>query len=285
MSSLQTHLPNCSVIIVTHNSHRFMPSCIEALLNQTHPALQIIIVDSLSNETDYLKVYENEKSMQVIYCQANVGFCKGNNIGVSKVQKEADYVLFLNPDAFLTPSFLEEAIRFLELPENGDVGALTGLMLGFDIAKNKTSGKVDSSGVFRNWYGKWHDRHQGDSLNAHSYTKIENVPAICGALFLCRRSALEMVQLGKNMVFDPTFYMYKEDIDLSVRLRKAGWRLVFNPQLIAHHCRGWQNDRKKMPRKFRLMAARNEVRLHKKMRSPYLAYSLAKYLAVKVLDL
>ncbi len=275
----------CSIIIVTHNSERYIPSCIQALLLQTYLPLQIIIVDSQSHSRDYLKLYEKTDGIQVIFCEENVGFCEGNNRGMSYVKADSKYVLFLNPDAFLYPNFIQESIAFLEAPENNDIGALTGLLLGYDINKKNPSGRIDSSGVFRSWYGRWYDRHQGDLYDASLFKQVETIPAICGALFFCRRAALEDVQMGPNIVFDPNFYMYKEDIDLSVRLRQAEWRLVLNPKLLAFHCRGWQNDRKKMPRKFRLMASWNEVRLHQKMRSPHLLYSWLKYMAVKLFDM
>src|SRR5262249_10125234 len=159
-------------------------------------------------------------------------FCRGNNIGMEYVSIATQYIFFLNPDAFLNPDFLEMAIQFMEQPVNQSCGAVTGTTLGYDITQNKPTGKYDTTGVFRKWYGKWYDRGQGGKQQSSLYQSQEFLPAICGAVFFCRKKALDDVKLRGNEVFDPSFYMYKEDIDLSLRLRQKGWDLIFLPHLI-----------------------------------------------------
>lgn len=276
----------CSIIIVTHNSELHIPKAVQCAQSQTTPPKQIIIVDSGSKDCSYLTPYMKQNDIEVIIAQKDIGFCKGNNIGMSKVKPSTDYVFFLNPDAFLTPTFLEHAIDFMELPQNANVGALTGIVLGYDIHGDKPTGKYDSTGVFRKWYGNWYDRDQGDVYSNEKYKTYEDIPAICGAVLFCRKKALDSVLIRKSEVLDNSFFMYKEDIDLSIRLRKNNWKLIFFPKIIAYHCRGWQRDRSKMPRELRLVSARNELRIQAKTFSPIpLAYSLVKYAAVKFLDL
>lgn len=274
----------CSVIIVTHNSQAYLPSCLEALQKQIRQPDQIIIVDSGSDQTNYLEAYAADPKVCLSLQKENVGFCQGNNIGLSLVPKKVDYILFLNPDAYLKPAFIQEAIALMDRPEASKVGALSGLLLGYDNAKQNPTGRVDSSGIFRTWYGRWYDRDQGSLYEERRY-KREEVPALCGALMFCRHQALNSVLLGPNQVMDLAFYMYKEDIDLSLRLQKRGWNLLFDPSLSAYHCRGWQQDRKKVARHFRLLSAKNEMRLYKRLRSPCYLYSAFKYWMVKVFDL
>lgn len=276
--------PLCSVVIKTHNSDRYIHKAIASLERQTVPADTIVIMDSASQDPSYLSPYANKKAIELIIEKEDVGFCKGNNIGMSKIHPESDYVLFLNPDAFLTPRFLEEAIAFMENPQNHQVGVLTGSLLGYDIEKDRPTGKYDSTGIFQKWYGRWYDRDQQRTYSPTDYVCKEFVPAICGALMFCRKKALDQVLIRDKEVFDNSFFMYKEDIDLSLRLRKAGWLLVFDPSLLAYHCRGWNPIRSKMPRKIRLYSAKNELRLHWRQGSIYSLYSSLKYLFVKVFD-
>ncbi len=272
----------CSVIIVTHNSERVLPKAVQALRQQTRPPDQIIIVDSGSKDTGYLKPYTDAL---VKLETGDIGFCKGNNIGYQHVAPECDYLFLVNPDLFLSQDYLEKAIAYLEKPENQQCGAVTGTTLGYDIESDQPTGRYDSTGVFSTWYGRWYDRGQGQSHNPQLYQKTEETPAICGAVFFCRRKALDAVLVNGSEILDSSFYMNTEDIDLSLRLRDQGWKLDFVPGLTAWHCRGWSPDRSKMPRWCRLCSARNEWRIHYKYGSPHkLFYSTLKWAAVQWLD-
>jgi GT2 family glycosyltransferase len=82
-------------------------------------------------------------------------------------------------------------------------------------------------------------------------------------------------------VFDSDFFLYKEDIELSLRLRKLGWSLLYDPRLTAYHCRGW-NSRNNMSRALRIVAAESEVLLYKKHPSPFIVWAFLKLMAVKL---
>lgn len=278
-------MQHCSVIIKTHNSERYLAKAVASLKSQTRLPDQIIIVDSASKHPEYLKPFQQDPRIKVIVERADIGFCRGNNLGVDYAIKQSDFILFLNPDAFLTPTFIEQALRVMNESANQDVAILTGALLGYDIEADQPTGRYDSTGVFRKWYGQWYDRYQGLATSQIHLQSTEEVPAICGALMFCRTQALKKVLLRDREVFDNTFYMYKEDIDLSLRLKKAGWRLLFDPRLAAYHCRGWNADRTKMPRQYRLYSAKNELRIHMRYPSPCVVYSLAKYLSVRFLNL
>lgn len=257
----------------------------ESVSLQTRKADQIILVDSGSADTKYLEAYADLPNVVLVLDKDDIGFCRANNLGMLRLAPNVDYVFFLNPDAMLTPTFLDDAISYMEQPKHSHVGALTGMVLGYDIDEGKPSGRYDSTGIFHRWYGKWYDRGQGELIDQTLYMKEESVPAICGAVFFCRKTALDSILLRGKEVFDSTFYMYKDDIDLSMRLRAKGWDVKYVPALIAYHCRGWHRDRSKMPRAFRLCSAWNELRLHARSWKPVpVAYSLCKYAAVKLLD-
>ncbi len=272
-------LSKCSVIIVTHNSEKYIDKAVDSVKRQTAPAQKIIIVDSGSLDPSYLDKY---KDIKVAKYTGDVGFCKGNNYGMQYVDKNSEFVFFLNPDAILTDNFLEQAVNYMNKSENKRVGAITGTTLGYDIDKDQPTGLYDTTGIFQKWYGKWYDRAQGEAVDKNRYQTEDNIDAICGAVYFCRKDALDTIKLRKNEIFDSSFFMYKEDIDLSLRLQSKGWQIKFVPNLICYHCRGWAGDRSKMKRRYRLCSARNELRINNKP-IPKL-YSLVKYIAVKVFD-
>lgn len=267
--------PSIAVIIVTHNSQKVIDSCVDSLLKQTQRVEQIIIVDSGSHETSYIDKYSCTDQIQ-IFKEANIGFSSSNNVGYSKISNKTDFVVFANPDTILPDLFMEDMITVFE----GEpvVGILTGKLLHFDMENNLPTGKIDSTGIFRKWFGRWYDRGQGE-VDCGQYESIEYVPAICGALMCCRNTVLK--QFDGN-VFNQDFFMYKEDIELSLKTVKKGFKLLYNPSLIAYHGRGWQKDRTSMPLFLREMSAKNEMKLYLSHPSPYILWALFKYLLVKI---
>jgi GT2 family glycosyltransferase len=275
--------PTVAVIVVTYDSQRVLGMCLDSLQRQTHPPDLVVIVDNHSPHQAYLDSVPQEPPFRLLRGSRNEGFCGGNNTGYA-LARSCRYVLFLNPDAFPSNRFIEDALAWMERPENARVGCVTGALLGFDVDGRRPTGRIDCTGVFQHWYGKWYDRGKGSPWDrATTRTETEDVPAACGALMFCRTEALEQAALRPGEIFDSRFFMYKEDIDLSLRLRARGWRIVYRPQLLCHHGRGWQGRVSASYRSKRL-SARNELRVCWRHRRATLPYSLAKYVFVTLLE-
>ncbi len=271
-----------SAIIVSNNSGPDLIRCISALRGQTFPVMEIIVVDAGSTESEQVRSQCARESIRCI-CTENIGFARANNLGYRAASSSADFILFINPDAFASAGAVEQAIACMSESDAADIGCVTGRLLGFDRKSGKATGCLDSTGIFRKWYGRWYDRGQGER-DTGQYDFRENIPAACGAFMFCRRAALEQAGLPGGAVFDFDFFLYKEDIELSLRLRKEKWRIVYVPSIVVHHCRGWQG-RGQMPRWQRLMAARNEVRLYQKHPSVYMLWAMGKYFLVRYMNL
>ena len=265
-----------AVVIVTHDSGAVLPACISALKKQTRQPDRIIIVDSGSIDTLYLTSYGNDEQIDVIL-RDNMGFSAANNLGAATLSKSYTYLLFLNPDTFLDPDFIQKGIELFD--EYDEAGVITGRMAGFDPVKMAATGLLDSTGIFRKWYGRWYDRGQGE-VDDNCYNVPEFVPAICGALMLCRLEYLHGAVKGSD-IFNPAFFMYKEDIELSLRLRKTGVKLLYHPELRAFHCRGWEAERSKIPFSKKILSASNELLLYRNHFSPYILWALFKYVLVR----
>jgi len=266
-----------AAIVVSHNSESTLERCLQDLIAQDYSLDSIILIDCGSSDQDFISNLQDKYPVETIL-SGNIGFSRANNLGYEKIQSGIDFVLFVNPDLFLPPDFVTMALSICDDPS---IGILSGKLLGYDLEQDKPSGLLDSTGVQRTWFGRWYDRGQGEP-DRKKYEASEFMSALCGALLFCRKRAL---QSFGDAVFDPDFFLYKEDIELSIRMRKAGWKLLYHPGLIAYHCRGWQNDRSEMSYELRELAAKSELLLYKKHPSPYMVWAVFKYLLVKVFRL
>jgi GT2 family glycosyltransferase len=267
-----------AAIVVSHNSSHCLGRCLYGLAAQEHPCDEIVVVDSGSADRQYLSILEQQYSLQLQLAD-NIGFSQANNLGLDKISSNTDFVLFVNPDVFLLPDFISKALNICD--SDSEIGVVSGKLLGYNLDDDEPSGRIDSTGIRRKLYGRWYDRGQGET-DTGQYDKQEAMPALCGALLFCRQRALQSLQ---DPVFDPDFFLYKEDIELSLRLRKRGWKLLYHPDLSAYHCRGWQNERSGMAYSLRKMAAKSEILLYKKHPSPYMLWALLKYFLVTVFRL
>jgi len=269
------------IIIVTHNSKNELPECLKCLAEDSIKHSFVLVVDSGSSDRGYLKDLAADFGFELLETE-NRGFAAANNIGFKRVLEKgaapSDIIVFLNPDTFVKPGWAKHLTKVFE--DNVEAGAVTGKLMGYDLENKKPTGKFDSTGIFRKWYGRWYDRGQGEK-DLSQYNKDQLVPAICGALFCCQVQSLIDSMVADHCVFDEDFFLYKEDIELSLRLRKNGWDLHYHPDIEAYHCRGWNESRASVSYEKRLMSAGNELLLYKKHFSPYLFWAFLKYLLVR----
>ncbi|MEN8190082.1 MAG: glycosyltransferase family 2 protein [Thermodesulfobacteriota bacterium] len=264
-----------AAVVVCHNSAAVIDRCLNDLNSQSRPVDEIVVVDSGSTDTNYLQRLEDRDNIRLLR-RKNIGFAQANNEAVACLLQPADVVVFVNPDAFLSPDTV--AIGLSRLKNRPELAVVSGRLLGWDLEKNCPGGRIDSAGIFRKWYGRWYDRGQGE-IDRGQYETRCDVPALCGALMICRSEALARFD---GVIFDSDFFLYKEDIELSLRLRKYGWSLEYDPGITAYHCRGWQRNRKKIDQQLKLHAAESELLLYKKHPSPYMAWALFKWLLVRL---
>jgi GT2 family glycosyltransferase len=170
------------------------------------------------------------------------------------------------------------------MEDNPKAGMVTPSLLRYDIKIRQSIDVVDTTGVVRNWFGLIGERDQSKPATVlKRYTAPNRIPWLCTAVAMGRRQALDGVVERGDQLFDESFFMYKDDTDVSWRVRRAGWHIVHHPELLGYHCRGWQ-DRQAMPRKARILSARNEVKMCWKNRSPFVLVGALKYVLVRWFD-
>ncbi len=270
-----------SVIIVSYNSDRFIEKCLTSIGHQSREIEEVIVIDNGSKNTKILweSVEKIPVSTRVIELPYNLGYAGAANAALEHVNDNSDYILYVGPDTFLTERYVEYGIMYLENSTNSKVGALSGILLGFDIESGEPTGLIDSSGICQKWYGKWYDRDQRKKIEDVNYNSAEEMPALCGTALMCRRSALiSMKELDPYSYYDVSLYLYKEDIEFSLRMRASGFKLHFVPNIVAYHCRGW--NRNIMSRRAKILSARNEIQINSNFGLVKYTYSCAKLYAV-----
>jgi GT2 family glycosyltransferase len=269
------------VVIVSCNHGRTLRLTLDSLLRQTLAASRVVVVDNASTDISWSTWWRDQPGAEMILENHNTGFAGGNNLGWRQLAPKDGFVLFLNPDVLLPPDLLARLLVLMNEPRAQGLGVMGVRLLGYDFEENQPTGRIDSTGIFPCWYGAWQDRRDG---SPPAGDRLEIVPALCGAFLFCRVAALRAIQFPDQTLFDGRYFAYKEDIELSLRLRGAGWDLGVWHGGEAWHGRGWNQNRAQMPRGSRLISARNEIRLHARYAPWRLPYSLAKWILVKLLN-
>ena len=225
-----TEAPRVSAIIVSYNTRALLLECLESLRAVTVP-LEILVVDNASTDGSVEALRAQRPDVGVIANRDNLGFSKANNLGLRAAR--APYALILNSDAAVRPGAVETMVAILDT--RADVG-----IVGPRTVNPDGSIQVSWGPDLTPW-NEWRQRRlvrgvkagdPGALRQAEAMAGREHEPAwVSGSGFLARRELL--LQLGG---FDEGFFLYEEDVDLCVRVRQAGFRVLFTPRAeIVHH--------------------------------------------------
>ncbi len=230
-----------SIIILAYNGEGVIKDCLDSVLRQSYENREIIVVDNASADgtLEILDGFKNsDLRFRIIANEKNIGFA-GHNIGIDESQGE--FVLCMNQDAVLNENFISRAVELMETDEK--IGAMQGKILRKELGiKNNESRIIDTTGHVIYKSRRVADRGQGEE-DKGQYDKIEGVFGVNGAVAFFRKACLEAVKIEipssqfpvpSPQYYDPDFFMYKEDIDLSWRIRLYGWKIVFCPKAIAY---------------------------------------------------
>ncbi len=280
--------PSVGLAIVTHDSEAVLSGCLDHWAASTRRPDHVVVVDSGSADPVGVKrlaavsALAADVEVTVVVAGSNIGFCAANNRALESLGP-VDVVVFANPDAFVEPDFLQGAID--ALAADAHIGLLQPTLVAATPDGSPT-GMVDSNGISLRWYGRAVDLDQGGADPGPQPAALRDVDAACGAALVARGVALRSVA-RHGQVFDESLFMFKEDLDLSLRVRRQGWRVVHAPHLRVRHARGNpQSVRAAIPASVRRRSLRNDWYLWRKgvvplrVRVPMTGYLLAKTVLV-----
>jgi GT2 family glycosyltransferase len=216
MKTLDNH---ASIIIPNWNGLRHLQTCLSAVLQQTYPSYQVVLVDDGSTDGSSQFVAENFPQVRILRSERNLGFTGATNLGMRST--EGQYVAILNNDTQVEPNWLEELVRAIES------GPRTG-MAASKLLFHDRRDMINSAGIAVDRVGIAWDRCGGDRDRAE--TQPYDVFGPSGGAALYRRAMLDEVGL-----FDEDYFIYLEDVDLAWRGQAAGWRCAYVPTARVYH--------------------------------------------------
>lgn len=255
MNSSEETSPRVYIILLNYNGWQDTVDCLHSLKNITYSNFYVVVVDNASIDgsvakikqwtqkncvplTEYFLHSKYEMPERVIYepcmtsgfrgleliCSAdNLGFCAGNNVGMEFASRaEADYLLILNNDTVCESSFLEPLVKVAQSENN--VGMISGLICYTEDANTIQWG----GGSFNRWLTS-RNTLAGKSVSICP-SKISEVGFLIGCMMLIP------VNVWKDVGgFDEQFFLWSEDLDLSIRTKKKCYRLLLVPTSKIFH--------------------------------------------------
>jgi N-acetylglucosaminyl-diphospho-decaprenol L-rhamnosyltransferase len=223
-----------SIIIVNWKSAAYTRQCL-ASIQETACGLkfEVLVVDNASYDGCAEMISVEFPDVVFIQSEENLGFARANNLAFSRCRGRN--VLFLNPDTELKATALQKLVASLEsIPDAGMVGAHLlntdgSLQTTCVVALPSIPNQVLGAKHLRRAFPKW--RIWGMSPLFEASQDPVPVEAISGACMLAKKEVLESIGC-----FTPDYFMYAEDMDLCVKVAKAGRRIYYVPDaMITHH--------------------------------------------------
>lgn len=213
-------LPTVAILILHTGGGRHLEHLLPSLAALDYPRdrLQVVVVDNGSDADVIAWVSANHAWVRVLRHGRNLGFAAGYNEAIRQV--EAEWVALLNDDTRVDPDWVH---ALLATAARQHAACIAALMVDWD------GQTIDYAGGIASLVGHAWQRHHGERLDAVS---LEESPTIfaCGGAMLIRRDVFLAVG-----AFDPSYFIYFEDVDLGWRLALAGHRTVLSPAARTYH--------------------------------------------------
>lgn len=221
-----------SIVILNYNGEKLLKICLDSVEGLDFKDKEVIFIDNGSQDKSVEFIMKHYPKIRVFANKENSGYAGGANQAIEVSRGE--FVLIMNPDIVFEPDYLTILIKRLHADKK--IGAIIGKLRKYDFAKLAKTNFIDSAGLFMYRNRRCVDRGQGEE-DRGQFDAAEEVFGITGACPLYRREALEDCKVSGEY-FDNSFFMYKEDVDISWRMQLFGWKSFYGPAAVAYHGRG-----------------------------------------------
>lgn len=229
------------IVIVSYNTRELLRRCLETVYASVGLTFQVCVVDNASPDGSAAMVAQDFPQVLLIANPDNPGYPTANNQGLRLLGFEGDcaaaprYALLLNPDTEVPPDALAQVLTIMDArPEFGVLGPKLVRPDGsLDLACRRSFPSPEVS--FYRMAGLSRLFPRSRRFGRYNLTYLDpdqeaEVDSVVGAFMLVRREAIARVGL-----LDDTFFMYGEDLDWAFRIKQAGWRVLYAPQVTVLH--------------------------------------------------
>jgi GT2 family glycosyltransferase len=225
-----------SILIPTYRDMHLLGKSLPTFLSYPAPGIEIIVVnnDPSQDVPTWLESTfggEARSRITVIEMGFDAGFARAMNRGIAASRGE--FVLLCNADLFPASTYIDEMLEFFE--GHPLAGMATGKILRYDLDADRPLDLIDTTGLAIRRSRRFVTRGEGQRDTGLSVSP-EEVIGVDGAALFARRAMFESIAIDGEY-FDESFFMYKEDWDLSWRVTLAGWSCWYVPSAVAFHCR------------------------------------------------
>lgn len=229
------------IVIVSYNTRELLRRCLETVYANEGVTFQVCVVDNASPDGSAAMVAQAFPQALLIANADNPGYPAANNQGLRQLgftgaaTTAPRYALLLNPDTELPPDALAQVVALMDArPAVGVLGPKLVRPDGsLDLACRRSFPSPEVS--FYRMVGLARLFPRSRRFGRYNLTYLDpdqeaEVDSVVGAFMLVRREAIAQVGL-----LDDTFFMYGEDLDWAFRIKQAGWRVLYTPQVTVLH--------------------------------------------------
>ncbi|MFH1800242.1 MAG: glycosyltransferase family 2 protein [Candidatus Omnitrophota bacterium] len=213
-----------SIVILTYNSQKHIQACLNSVFRQNTQGVEVVIVDNASFDKTLEMIRGYFPRVKLIENSKNLGASKARNQGIES--SSGDWILALDSDVVLGDDFFEK-FDLAQKGFSGDVGMVQPNILNMD---GKT---LYSQGIYLSAFRRFHDLNRGRPKDGVG-PKRKKIIGPCSAAAFYRRNMLEKLK-ERTGYFDERFFFLVEDVDLAWRAQRAGWKVLFYPQVECLH--------------------------------------------------
>jgi N-acetylglucosaminyl-diphospho-decaprenol L-rhamnosyltransferase len=229
--------PDVSVVIVHYRTPNLLEHCLDALAAGSGDLhVETFVVDNGSPGFDEADHRRRRPSVDVIANPTNLGFSHASNEALRRATGR--YLLLLNPDAFVGPDTLPSMIAYMDVDQT--IGCSTARLEledgRLDLACRRSFPTPRRSFFRMTLLSRVFPRSRTFAQYNLTYLdewQEQEIDSPCGAFMLVRREAMRQVGL-----LDERFFLYGEDLDWALRIKRAGWRITYNPISTVVHLKG-----------------------------------------------
>jgi GT2 family glycosyltransferase len=244
--------PQVAIVVVNWNSGDQLRACVESVLKYgAETRLSVTIVDNGSTDGS-AELIATDPLVKVVRMGKNLGFAKACNLG-ARHAGNAEFLLFLNPDARLLSASLQRCVAFMHAP-GSESYAICGVALrATDGSVARSCGRFPTPksflalalGLDKIW------PTLGPTMREWDHCGVRQVDQVIGAFFFVRKSAFDLLK-----GFDERFFVYFEEVDFSLRAVRAGMRSAFLGDAVAFHAGGGTSESVRATRLFYSLRSR-----------------------------